>query len=115
MLPKNNRLKREKDFQEVMKRGKGLRGDFLFLKFLKNNFKITRVGFIVSRKITKKASQRNRIKRRLREGVRGGLTKLKKGYDLVFIAQKGIEKKKFFEIKEEIDQLLKKVKLLKDD
>jgi len=115
MLPKNNRLKKRKDFQKVMRRGKGLREDFLFLKFLKNNLKVVRVGFIVSQKIAKKATQRNKIKRRLREGLREKLAQIKKGYDLIFIAQKGIEKKKFSEIKEKIDQLLKRAKILKND
>lgn len=115
MLPRNNRLKKRKDFQKIMKEGKGLREDFLFLKFLRQNLKVVRVGFIVSAKVVKKATQRNEIKRKLREGVRGKLAKLRNGYDLIFIAQKGIEKKKFSEIEEKIIKLLKRAKIFKND
>ena len=84
MLPRNNRLKKRKDFQKIMKEGKGLREDFLFLKFLRQDLKVVRVGFIVSAKVVKKATQRNEIKRKLREGERGKLAKLRNGYDLIF-------------------------------
>ncbi len=115
MLPRANRLKRIKDFQVVLKMGKGRKEDFLILKYLKNKLSINRVGFIVSQKVAKKATQRNKIKRRLREVVRKNLNRLTPGYDMIFIAQKGSEEKKFSELEEKVEQLLKKTKILKND
>jgi len=114
MLPKENRLKKKKDFKEVFKKGKGFRKDFLFLKIKNNSFKKIRFGFIVSREISKKAVIRNKIKRRLREIIKKELSKIKPGIDGVLIAKKGIEKKDFLEIKEVVFQLLKKAKIFND-
>jgi len=115
MLSPKNRLKKKKDFEKVLKRGKGFREDFLFLKLIKNNFKISRVGFIVSKKISKKAVQRNKIKRKLREIIQLYLAKIQPGFDLVFLAKPGIEKRDFWEIEQTIDKILKKSKILDAD
>lgn len=39
MLPEVNRLKKEKDFERVFKKGRGYKEDFLYLKIVKNNLK----------------------------------------------------------------------------
>lgn len=114
MLPKNYRLKKKKDFKEVVEKGKGLKKDFLILKFIKNDLKTTRIGFAVGQKVSKKATLRNKIKRRLREAVNLLSAKIKSGYDLVFFAKKGSEEKSFSEIKEKVGEILTKAKLLKD-
>jgi len=111
MLPKENRLKKKKDFQSISGKGKELRNGFLILKFLKNNLEISRFGFVVSKKISNKATIRNKVKRRLREILRIYLPKIKLGYDLIFFTRKGIEEKKFQEIKEKVEYLLTKAKI----
>ena len=111
MLPKENRLKKKRDFEQVFKRGIGLKEDFLFLKIKKNNFGKKRFGFIVSQKVSKKAILRNRIKRKLREIIREKLPSIKPGIDGVLVAQPGLEKKDFSEIKETINSLFKRAKV----
>jgi len=113
MLSEKNRLKKEKDFQKVIQKGKKAGEDFLILRSLRNKLKRTRIGFVVSRKIAKKAVLRNKIKRRLREAVRPNLAKVKSGYDLIFFTKKGIEGKDFWQIKEAVSKLLQRAKLLK--
>lgn len=112
MLAKINRLKKRKDFKLVFKKGKGFKEDFLVLKRIKNNLKRTRFGFIVGRKISKKATTRNKIKRRLRGLVRIRLGKVKTGFDVVLIAQPGLENKDFWEIEEIISKLFNKAKII---
>lgn len=112
MLPKKNRLKKEKDFEKVFKKGKGLRKDFLFLKLLNNNLKKSRFGIVVSTKISKKATVRNKTRRRIREIIRNHLDEIKKGKDIVIVAQPGIEEKSFSQIKETLIELFKKAKLI---
>ena len=113
MLPEEYRLKKKKDFQKVIQKGKKTGEGFLILRSLKNKLKGTRIGFVVSQKVAKRASLRNKIKRRLREAIRPNLGKIKSGYDLIFFTKKGIEEKDFWQIKEAVIKLLQRAKLLK--
>lgn len=113
MLLKRNRLKKKKDFEKVFKAGRGVKEDFLFLKTIKNNLKESRFGFIIPQEISKKATTRNRIKRKLRGLVRAKMPKIKKGFDIILIAHPGLEIKDFWEIEEFLDKILKKANLLK--
>jgi len=115
MLPKKNRLKKKKDFERVFKGGKSFKKGFLILRFKENDLKINRFGFVVSKKISKKAVKRNQIKRRLREVVRSNIDFYKKGFDLVYISLPGLEKQNFQKIKDTILFLLNKSKILKHD
>lgn len=109
MLPKVNRLTKKKDFDVVFKKGKSIKNDFLIFKILKNHLKESRFGFIVSKKISNKASLRNRIKRRLRAAVLNKLKNIKTPTDVVIIALPGIIKKEFSHIEEIIFKFLKKI------
>ncbi len=115
MLLKKHRLRKKKDFERVSEKGKLLTKDFLVLKTVKNNLKLARVGLVVSRKVSKKAVQRNKVKRKLREAVRNNIRKIKVGYDLIFFTKKGIEKKSFSEIKKMVEDLLVRAKLFKEN
>lgn len=112
MLPKENRLKREKDFERVFKKGKRFKGRFLFLRVLKSDLSESRFGFIVSKKISKKAVVRNKIKRRLREIIRSKLLDVKGGFDILIISLSGIENKEFKEVEEEVDEILKRTGII---
>lgn len=111
MLPRQNRLKK-KELEGVFKEGKGFKEDFIFLKITKNNLKVSRFGFVVSQKVSKKATLRNKIKRRLRAGVQTRLAKIKKGWDMVLVAVPGLETKNVWEIEEAINKLFKKANVL---
>jgi len=117
MLPKVNRLKKKQDIERVFKKGEGSKEDFLVLKIAKNRLSQTRFAFIISRKVSKKAVIRNKIRRQLSEAVGTRLKKLKKerhpptthqGMDVVLIALPGLEKKDFWEMDEVVDKLFKK-------
>jgi len=111
VLPKENRLKAKKDFEKVFKKGKGIKESLLFLKVSENGLEISRFGFIVSQKISKKAVLRNKIKRRLRELIKKRIKKLKKGTDYVFVVLPGLEKKGLKDTEEILEKLLEKAKL----
>jgi ribonuclease P protein component len=112
MLPKKNRLKKKKDFENVFKRGQGFKEDFLYLKALANNLKSSRFGFAVSKKFSKKATIRNKIKRRLREIVKINLPKIKKNIDGVIVVLPGLEKKDFWELEKIMEKLFTKAGLI---
>ena len=72
MLPKDYRLKKRSAFSATYKTGKTMHKDgvTVFIGKEKNNEFPTRVGFVVSKKIHKRAVKRNRIKRLMRESYR---------------------------------------------
>jgi len=115
MLPKENRLKKKKDFEKLFKEGKSFREKFLVLRINENNLNKNRFGFIVSKKISKKAVTRNKIKRQLREIVREKINDFEKGFDVAILALSGIELKSFKEISQVLGDILKKIKILKHD
>ena len=107
---KQNRLKKKKDFERVYRKGRGFKADSLFLKILENKEGFLRVGIVVSKKVSKKAVKRNKIKRRIRNIVRN--INLKQGFDIILIAYPSILNKEFYQIKKEIEDLIKKTKCL---
>jgi len=78
MLPLKNRLKKKKDFEKVLKQGENIRGSVMYFKVLKTKEPEPRIGFIVSKKVSPKAVERNKARRRMKEAVRSSLDSLKK-------------------------------------
>ena len=115
MLPKINRIKKQKDFEIIFKKGVSFKNSLFVLKFIKNSLNKTRVSFIVSNKISKKATVRNKIRRRLSEIVKKEINNIKGSLDIVFISLPGIEKKDFLELKDALNNLLIKAKIIKED
>ncbi|MBU4480784.1 ribonuclease P protein component [Patescibacteria group bacterium] len=113
MLLRKNRLKRKRDFDVVFKKGKGFKNGFLFLKIVENKLGISRFGFIVGKKLSKKATIRNKVRRRIAELARLRQKNLKPGIDVVFVAFPGLEKKNYWEIEEIVNKLFVKAKIFK--
>jgi ribonuclease P protein component len=103
-----------KEFEKVLKRGKSFKFGGLVLKLLLER-KGKKFGFLISKKVIKKATQRNRLKRRLREILREKVEEIKNGTRIVFIALPGLEKKNFKELEEIFEKLIKKSKILKNE
>ena len=72
MLQKENRLKKRSAFTATYRTGKSFHsmGATVFVGKEKKNENPTRVGFVVSKKVHKRAVKRNRLKRLLRESYR---------------------------------------------
>lgn len=117
MLVKKYRLVKDKDFEMVFKRGKSFFSKIIILRTAKNNLDVSRFGIIVSTKTAKKATQRNKIKRWIREAIRLDLSKLKTGFDCVLIARPTIlttkPKVDYQEIKKTLGYLFKRSRLFK--
>lgn len=112
MLPRINSIKSQRDFGAIFRKAKSLKNNLFVLKIAKNELGINRFGFVVSQKVSKKATIRNKVKRRLSEAARGEIRNIRSGTDVVLIALPGIEKKEFFEIKKTLNEALVKVKCL---
>lgn len=110
MLPKENRLERER-FKEILSRGKRQRGDSLTLVYQNSqNANSIKLGIIVSKKTEKKASDRNKLKRRIRNIlIKEILSDPKTALEGVIIAYPEVKNKKFSELKEEIVKIFQKM------
>lgn len=106
-MKKENRLKKNDDFQLVFKRGKSVANRQFVLYFLKKEEQSTiRIGISVSKKLGN-AVTRNRIKRYIREAMREIIPQLHQSYDLVIIARKPTVEMGLDEIKKSLLHVLK--------
>jgi ribonuclease P protein component len=108
MLPKVNRIRKKKDFETIFKNSKSFKNNLFIFKIANNSLGLNRFGFVVSQKVYKKATVRNKVRRRLMEAIKSQMGSIKNGTDLVLIALSGIEKKEFSEIREAINSALSK-------
>jgi len=93
MLAAAYRLKSEQEFEKVKQNGIVAQNPLFGLVVLDRKDKqISRFGFVVSNKISNKATLRSKAKRALRESVRHHTSLLKSGYSCVFLAKQPIIK-----------------------
>jgi ribonuclease P protein component len=83
LLKRNNRLP-----SEVFRAEKTFSSSDFVLKISKNQISESRFGFVVSKKIDKRATARNRIKRTFRACIEEALENIKPGLDFLFIVKK---------------------------
>jgi ribonuclease P protein component len=89
MLKRANRINKTRDLQRVYRLGKPVHSSALVIKFVAApagaSAAQSQVAFVVSKKVSKKAVLRNRVKRVLREKVRLNLSRQKPGKYLVIV------------------------------
>lgn len=92
MLPLKNRLTKKSDFENVRQNGRFITSKYFSASCVKRDKEElpSRFGFIVSKKISMKSHDRNRVKRILREIVQSNIDEVEKGFDFVIIAKSGI-------------------------
>jgi ribonuclease P protein component len=87
---------------------------YFTLKGIPNNLEQNRYGFIVSKKIDKRAVGRNRLKRRFRAQVEQIHPELQQGYDFLFILKKEAVEQTTDNLRQELINLFLKNSLLKE-
>ena len=112
MLTQANRLKKSKDIERVLKNGKRFSEGFLVIKTLPNGLDKTRFAFIASQKFSKKAVERNKIRRQLRETTRQNLERIKKGMDVIVWAVLADEGRAVKEARVVMERVLSKANLI---
>jgi ribonuclease P protein component len=111
MLAKVYSLKGEKKINEVLKKGKKEQSEnFGVFYFDRNSDDLPKFAFVISKKISKLAVHRNRIKRAMGESVRRNINIVPKGLEFVFLAKKSIVGRTTEEIMQEVFKFLKKLK-----
>lgn len=85
MFSKSHRFHGYGSLKGVYQRGRTIRGSQISLKYGQRDARRPyRVAVVVSRKVSKSAVVRNRIRRRVYEQVRGQSEQIRPGTDLVF-------------------------------
>lgn len=87
MLPALNRLKRPRDISRAQRQGRFLAFGQINLRSVSNGHSFTRVVIVVSKKVSNKATVRNRIRRRLASTLRSEWATVASGYDIVILVQ----------------------------
>lgn len=114
MLARKFRLADRNDFGRVEKEGKIFQSKSFGLAYLyRNDGKPARFGFVISTRIAKEATKRNKAKRMLAESVRPSLERIKNSFDIVFLAKQTILKKSAGEVRSEVERALFQSQLLK--
>ena len=113
MLPKPHRLLSDKDFQKTWKRGMSFYTKTLGFKILQNGLAVSRFGIVVSTKVSKLATVRNRLKRQIREIIQERIKEISPGYDLVVSLLPAAVEKKHQELEKEVSAGLKHFKIVK--
>jgi len=111
MLSQANRLRKTNDFKRVFKNGKGSQADNIFVKVRPSKEEATRIGIIVSKKVAKKAVERNRIRRILSEALRTHIKKVKQGQDIVIVVLPGFSLRGTKDAEKTVHILFKKLAL----
>ena len=114
-FPQSMRLKKGHEFRQLREEGSSINGKLIVLSHIEAPDDSLRIGIIVSKKFDKKAVERNRAKRIIREAFRLIQHRIEKPVWIVFIARKFLHGRKMQQVQEEILMLLRDAKLLKDE
>ena len=106
-LKKENRVKKNKEFQEAFKKGKSFANrQFVVYSLEKPGQEHFRIGLSVSKKIGN-AVTRNQIKRYIRQAFLEMESDLHNHFDYIIIARKPVAEMEFHEIKKSLIHVLK--------
>lgn len=115
MLPKEYRLNNKNDFQRVYQEGRFFSLGSLTVNHVNNKLPISRFGFVVGKKYSKSAVERNYAKRILRSSVATLRERILPGKDFVIGLKKKCSTKGalFKDTLSIVEESFKKNKLLK--
>lgn len=112
MLPRQYKLKKTTDFKSVFEKGHKVRDRDFLLVYKENGENKTRIGLVISSKVSKKATLRNQLRRKITESLRGRINDIKTGLDIIIVLQEGVVRKKHEDINKNLTEFLKKEGLL---
>jgi len=106
------RLRKGGDFQRVRQQGRSITSRLLILAWIANEVGRPRIGFVVTKRISKLAVERNYIKRLLSEAMRHALPDLLSGWDIVLSARNQVTTADLHTLEEDLVNLLNRARLL---
>lgn len=110
MLPAAHRLKGDAQFKVLAYKGQSFFSPLFSLKILRSRG-VSRFGFVVSSRVSKKAVVRNRLRRQAREIIRLALPSLADGYMILILMKPQAVGRTYAELKDELLRLLSKARI----
>lgn len=110
MLPREQRLRSNQEFQRVFRRGRSWAHPLLALHIVPAD-EGSRIGFSASKKVGG-AVVRNRVRRRLREIVRARIGTWKIGFDAVWIVRSAAATATFAQLEDAVQELSRRARLI---
>ena len=107
VTPMIGRLKKRRDFLAAAQGSKAARRAFVLEARERGDDSPPRFGFTVTKRVAKKAVERNRIRRRLREAVRLGAENARAGRDYVLVARRRALSEPFTHLKAALEEALR--------
>lgn len=105
------RLKQADDFTRLRQNGISIHNRNLLLSYMPNGLTLNRYGFVTSGRLGG-AVVRNRVRRLLREAVRGLHPRLVTGHDVVLIARQPLIDQPYSVVQRLLLELLQKAELV---
>ncbi len=112
-LPRDARLRQAADFTALRHASGRARGRFFMLRYGAGRSEGARLGMAVSRRVSVRAVERNRIKRQIRESFRRRRATLP-AVDILVIAYRDADGRSASELRRDLEALWLRVKPLKD-
>lgn len=116
MLATPHRLKKNRDFGAVYRKGSRQSTKYLVLRTHRSGVNATkipiRIGFSISQKVSKRAVVRNRIKRQLRAACHQLLPELQPGWDVVIVVRTAAVQCDYFQFLQQLRQLFAEAEIL---
>lgn len=111
-FPRSARLVQRRDFQQVFDRGVNVVGSLMVVWIGEPVHDRLRLGVIASKRTFRRAVDRNRAKRLIREAFRLNCRSLDARADLVIVARRRILKVKLQAVEKELKWALRKARIL---
>ena len=111
-FPKTSRLKLASDFRDLLKSGKSYRENGLILYFKASKTNESRLGIVVSKRVLKRAVDRNQFKRFVREYYRKEKVNFNNSADIIVRALENRDLLKPYNLQICLNSLFKKAKLV---
>ena len=110
-MKKINIIKENKDFENIIHKGKYIRNKYYILYYLKNNNnKFYRFGISVGKKISNKAVIRNKLKRRLKSIINNHKNLYENNKDYIIIMKRSCLEANFIELEKNLIDIINKIK-----
>lgn len=110
-MKKINILKESKEFERIIKNNKAYKTKFFFIYLERNTNQLYHFGISVGKKIGN-AVRRNKVKRQIKEIL--SKNTYQNNFNCIIIVRKEINNYTFPEIKEELNNALKKILIIKE-
>lgn len=111
-MKKINIIKKSEQFQKIIKNNKSFRSKYFYIYLERHEESIYHFGLSVGKKIGN-AVRRNKVKRQLKEII--SENDYQKNFDCIIIVRREINNYSFSEIKNDLTESFKKLKIIKEN